>query len=236
MNRECVHSGRQSSGQRFSQLRAVKSLIGIERKHTNTGWILQSTPPNWKFLTSNSGWTSDSHAFEWLTTLFDPETRRLDEKRRLLILDGHGSHLTARFIAFCLDAHIDLVCLPPHTSHKLQPLDVSLFGPLKRALQIQRTKKFYQPPPKTNTVRTASSRALICSWIQLAGTKNQRVIPLQTYLIPLLHLWQILHRSLAKRNNPASNTSHALVRNGRNTARPTNPKRPRYARQRRLMG
>jgi hypothetical protein len=69
-----------------------------------------------------------------LTTLFDPETRRLDEKRRLLILDGHGSHLTARFIAFCLDAHIDLVCLPPHTSHILQPLDVSLFGPLKRAL------------------------------------------------------------------------------------------------------
>jgi hypothetical protein len=69
-----------------------------------------------------------------LTTLFDPETRRLDEKRRLLILDGHGSHLTARFIAFCLDAHIDLVCLPPHTSHILQPLDVGLFGPLKRAL------------------------------------------------------------------------------------------------------
>jgi hypothetical protein len=113
---------------------ALPPLLIFKAKHTNTAWIPRSTPVRWKFSTSNSGWTSDNHAYEWLTTLFDPETRRNDEKRRLLILDGHGSHLTARFIAFCLDARIDLVCLPPHTSHILQPLDVGLFGPLKRAL------------------------------------------------------------------------------------------------------
>jgi hypothetical protein len=109
-------------------------LLIFKTKHTNTGWIPQYTPPNWKFSASNSGWTSDAHAYERLTILFDPETRRNDDKCRLLILDGHGSHLTARFIAFCLDACIDLVCLPPHTSHISQPLDVGLFGPLKRAL------------------------------------------------------------------------------------------------------
>jgi hypothetical protein len=94
------------------------------------------------FSTSNSGWTSDNHAYEWLTTLFEPETRRNDDKRRLLLLDGHGSHLTARFIAFCLDKNIDLVCLPPHTSHILQPLDVGLFSPLKRALSTEIEKLF----------------------------------------------------------------------------------------------
>ena len=45
---------------------------------------------------------------------FEPETYRNDNKRRLLLLDEHGSHLTARFIAFCLNKNIYLVVLPPH--------------------------------------------------------------------------------------------------------------------------
>jgi hypothetical protein len=68
--------------------------------------------------------------------------RRNDGKQRLLLLDGHGSHLTARFIAFYIDKNIDLVCLPPHTSHLLQPLDVGVFSPLKRALLAKIEKLF----------------------------------------------------------------------------------------------
>jgi hypothetical protein len=114
----------------------------LKAKHTDTAWIPASTPEKWRFSTSTSGWTSDNHAYEWLTTLFEPETHRNDEKRRLLLLDGHGSHLTARFIAFCLDRNIDLVCLPPHTSHLLQPLDVGIFSPLKRAFSAEIEKLF----------------------------------------------------------------------------------------------
>jgi hypothetical protein len=68
--------------------------------------------------------------------------RRNDGKRRLLLLDGYGSHLTVRFIAFCLDKNIDLVCLLPHTSHLLQPLDIGVFSPLKRALSTEIEKLF----------------------------------------------------------------------------------------------
>ena len=121
---------------------ALPPLLIFKAKYTNTAWIPASTPEKWKFSTSNSGWTSDNHAYEWLTTLFEPETHRNDGKRRLLLLDGHGSHLTARFIAFCLDKNIDLVCLPPHTSHLLQPLDVGVFSPLKRALSAEIEKLF----------------------------------------------------------------------------------------------
>ena len=121
---------------------ALPPLLIFKAKYTNTAWIPASTPEKWKFSTSNSGWTSDNHAYEWLTTLFEPETYRNDGKRRLLLLDGHGSHLTARFIAFCLDKNIDLVCLPPHTSHLLQPLDVGVFSPLKRALSAEIEKLF----------------------------------------------------------------------------------------------
>lgn len=55
-------------------------------------------------------------------------------RRRLLIMNGHGSHITVGFISFCMDNAIDLLILPPHWSHVLQPLDVGVFSPLKRAL------------------------------------------------------------------------------------------------------
>jgi hypothetical protein len=52
-------------------------------------------------------------------------------------LDGHSSHITANFIAYCMNNQIDLLVLPPHTSHVLQPLDISIFQPLKRALATE---------------------------------------------------------------------------------------------------
>jgi hypothetical protein len=52
-------------------------------------------------------------------------------------MDGHGSHITANVIAHRMEHAIDLLILPPHTSHVLQPLDVSVFSPLKRALAAE---------------------------------------------------------------------------------------------------
>jgi hypothetical protein len=117
---------------------AIPPLIIFKAKYTNSAWIPPHTPLDWRFSTSNSGWTSDSHAFEWISTVFEPATRPADPTlHRLLILDGHGSHITAKFIAHCMEHAIDLLVLPPHTSHKLQPLDVSVFSPLKRALAAE---------------------------------------------------------------------------------------------------
>ncbi|KAF2718032.1 DDE-domain-containing protein, partial [Polychaeton citri CBS 116435] len=53
---------------------------------------------------------------------------------RLLVLDGHSSHITGRFIVFYKEHSIELLILPPHTSHVLQPLDISCFSPLKGAI------------------------------------------------------------------------------------------------------
>lgn len=118
--------------------RALPPLLIFKAKYTNTAWIPPRAPPDWRFSTSQSGWTSDSHAYEWLTTVFQPATMPDDPStRRLLIMDGHGSHITANVISFCMNNAIDLLILPPHTSHLLQPLDVSVFGPLKRSLAAE---------------------------------------------------------------------------------------------------
>jgi len=67
-------------------------------------------------------------------------------QRRLLIMDGHSSHITANMIAYCMRHAIDLLILPPHTSYVLQPLDVSVFSPLKRALAVE-TDAASRPDP-----------------------------------------------------------------------------------------
>ncbi|KAK6225250.1 transposase [Colletotrichum tabaci] len=88
----------------------------------------------WQFTATENGWTTDATAVEWLQKVFIPQTvPQGKEEVRLLILDGHGSHTTTDFMWLCYINNIHLLFLPPHTSHVLQPLDQSVFGPLKAA-------------------------------------------------------------------------------------------------------
>jgi DDE superfamily endonuclease len=50
-----------------------------------------------------------------------------------LILDGHSSHVNMAFISLADSFRILILILPPHSTHRLQPLDVGLFGPLVKA-------------------------------------------------------------------------------------------------------
>jgi hypothetical protein len=90
---------------------------------------------------SPSGWTNNDIGLAWLKEVFMRETRRSGVTGyRLLILDGHGSHVTMDFINFCNDNKILLAVFPPHATHTLQPLDVSLFKPLSDAYSNELTK------------------------------------------------------------------------------------------------
>jgi hypothetical protein len=54
------------------------------------------------------------------------------EAYRLLILDSHESHLNQDFKDYCLENKILTLCMPAHSLHILQPLDVVMFSPSKR--------------------------------------------------------------------------------------------------------
>ena len=77
--------------------------------------------------TTPSGWTNNDIGLEWLQRLFESHTTT--NLPRLLLMDGHGSHLSRGYWQHAIDRKIFLVCLPPHTSHLLQPLDVGVFAP-----------------------------------------------------------------------------------------------------------
>jgi hypothetical protein len=58
--------------------------------------------------------------------------------RYLLIVDGHNSHVTMEVVHKAMEVGLDLVTLPSYSSHRLQPLDVTVFGPFKRAFKRYR--------------------------------------------------------------------------------------------------
>ena len=69
--------------------------------------------------------------------MFDPSTRRSSIRTwRLLIVDGHSNHVNLEFLIAAKRLHICVLILPPHSTHRLQPLDLVLFLPLSTAYQI----------------------------------------------------------------------------------------------------
>ena len=92
----------------------------------------QNLPEDYILSVSKNGWTTNELGIEWLQKVFEPKTAsRTIGRYRLLILDGHGSHATTEFDRFCMEKKILPLYMPPHSSHILQPLDVSCFSPLK---------------------------------------------------------------------------------------------------------
>ena len=85
------------------------------------------------FASSPNGWTSDDLGYAWLTQVFDRFTRskaRYGRDYRLLFVDGHSSHINMRFLNWCEKNKVLVAVYPPHSTHRLQPLDLALFSPL----------------------------------------------------------------------------------------------------------
>jgi DDE superfamily endonuclease len=100
-------------------------------------WTTHPTP-GWHYAFSDSGYTDSFISLQWLKLVFDPQTKeRANKKPRVLICDGFGTHETLEILEFCFENNILLCRLPSHTSHVLQPCDISVFGPLKTAYRSQ---------------------------------------------------------------------------------------------------
>lgn len=80
------------------------------------------------FQVSDNGWITKELFFEWFK-LFVQTISPI--RPVLLILDGHTSHITINVIEFARANEIHLLCLPSHTSHVVQPLDVGVFKSFK---------------------------------------------------------------------------------------------------------
>ena len=116
--------------------------------------------PNTVFNLSENGRITKELFFEWfkMFTVMIPPSRP-----EVLVLDGHGSHITINIIEFAKSNGIHLLCLPSHTSHILQPLDVGVFKSFKnffsKACLPLRLNHFLQN--KSNYLSNGSKRDMM---------------------------------------------------------------------------
>lgn len=117
--------------------RSLSPLIIWPASTHRSNWSTYETP-GWHYAYSENGYNDSYISLQWLKQVFDCETKELAQgKPRILICDGFGTHETLEVLEFCLENNIVLCRLPSHTSHKLQPCDVGVFGPLKTAYRNQ---------------------------------------------------------------------------------------------------
>ena len=83
------------------------------------------------------------------------------EKQVLIIIDNHDSHCSLEAIDFARDNGIVMLTIPPHTSHRLQTLDVTVFGPFKAAYYQAMDDWLRTNPGRTVTIYEIAS--LVCT-------------------------------------------------------------------------
>jgi hypothetical protein len=112
----------------------VPPFLCVQGQYHLENWYTEGgLPPSWAVKPTTNGWTDNETGIEWIRHFDKHTAARKRAGYRMLVLDGHESHHSAEFNAFCKERNIITVCLPPHSSHLTQPLDVGCFSPLKRA-------------------------------------------------------------------------------------------------------
>jgi len=164
---------------------AIPPFLIFAGQYDLSAWYEEEDiPRDWAIAVSDNGWTTNELGVEWLKHFIKHTDGKVVGARRLLILDGHESHQSLEFQELCKENNIYTLCMPPHSSHLLQPLDVGCFSPLKRAYsrEIEAlirhhinhiTKLEFLPAFKAAFERSFTS-ANICSAFQGAG-----LVPLQ---------------------------------------------------------
>jgi hypothetical protein len=110
--------------------KAIPPFLIFAGKVLISNWFTPDIPRDWVIQVSPNGWTNNNLALAWLEH-FDSHAKPVGT-HRLLIIDGHESHCSVDFQDRCKEKNIITLCMPPHSSHLLQPLDVACFSPLKR--------------------------------------------------------------------------------------------------------
>ncbi|XP_050509916.1 uncharacterized protein LOC126886858 [Diabrotica virgifera virgifera] len=94
--------------------------------------IITNMPNQWGVGHSESGWMTSETFYEYVTNVFFPWLEKNSVPLPvILFLDGHSSHINLPITEFCKEKGIILTAFYPNATHRLQPLDVGVFYPIK---------------------------------------------------------------------------------------------------------
>ena len=111
----------------------IPPVFIVARKRMNPDF-LRGTIDGTSVLLHQSGWMTHEGFLETLQHVREKTYCTVNNKI-LLIMDNAECHMSIHAVEYAIYHGIVIVTLPPHTTAKLQPLDVSIFGPFKSYLR-----------------------------------------------------------------------------------------------------
>ena len=93
--------------------------------------MIKGAPAGTVGAAHTSGWMTGENFAQWMQHFIQYSHCSVDHPV-LLLMDNHDSHVNIATLDLAKANGIVMVTFPPHCSHKLQPLDRSVYGPLKR--------------------------------------------------------------------------------------------------------
>ena len=103
-------------------------MVIFKGKRCKPEW-LDNAPSSAMVRMSERGWVTTEIFMEWGRRFISQLPTGMPH---LPLLDGHSSHLyNLEFLHMMRENRVGVWCLPPHSTHVLQPADVSLFRILK---------------------------------------------------------------------------------------------------------
>ena len=113
--------------------------------------MVRHGPPGTIGSSYPSGWMTDCNFLLFIKHLIK-HVRPSKDKPMLLLLDNHQSHLSIDVLNECKENGVVMLSFPPHCSHKLQPLDRTVYGPLKTFLSNAQTSWMRNNPGGTMNI------------------------------------------------------------------------------------
>lgn len=165
----------------------VPPLVIFPRKRMKVE-LQDGAPPGTVFACNPSGWMQTDIFNQWFDHFLNHTKPTIDDPV-LLILDGHATHTkNIEFIEKARKNHTTVVCLPPHSSHKLQPLDVSFMAPFN-TYYVQAVEKFLRNNPGRVVTQFQVSKLLGEAFVRAAlpgtainGFRKCGIVPLDPHV------------------------------------------------------
>lgn len=122
--------------------------------------FMQGSPMESLGLCNKSGWMT-SELFLQVLQHIQKHTNSSKEHPVLILMDNHDSHVSIDSVEYARLHGMTCITFPPHTSHKMQPLDVSVYGPFKAKLKVAFNDWHTNNPRKTLTIHNIAELSKI---------------------------------------------------------------------------
>ncbi|KAL0803352.1 hypothetical protein ABMA28_017415 [Loxostege sticticalis] len=164
-------------------------LIVFKGKNVWDQWM--ATTGNYGFelayAASSKGWMETDIFHNYLQNVLIPSFG--DDRPVLIIYDGHSTHVDVRVIELAIKNNITILKLPPHTSHLLQPLDISVFKSFKnkwdsKLVDWQRHNVGVKMPKNIFSQTFADTWNETDPEVIKSGFKKAGIVPFDAQVIP----------------------------------------------------